>query len=500
MNFGRTLAACLTAFLTAAPLHANETATPEKAQGVRTAPFDVDGLLHRTGLTGARIGFQVVDQENRNPITDNKADRLFMPASTAKFITAIGALGILGPTHRFRTSVLNTGALRNGTLTGDLYLKGSGDPLLSVQDLLGLADRLNESGLRRITGKFYYDESALPRLAEIDRGQPHAAPYNAGLSALTLDFNRIRAHWRAGENRTVSAQLSPAPGAGRITLSDNDPGPGRAFERTPGGGPEDWRVAPQQLAEPAGVTELPLRDPGRRTGLVFRTLAAGMGIQLPAPLPATAPGSAKELAGVDSLPLARLVRQALAHSNNVVSELIGLAAARKLIGKPDSLAASSAALQGWLTQRISDMNWQGLNLPNHSGLSAKARVTPAQMLTIVRHALSMRYGSQSILSLLPAGGWRDSFGGRFREPAVAGWVWGKTGTMHYATGMVGLFFGQTSGRRRVFTLYIMDDEKRKAYDADPARDGEAAQRTARDWIDKAKALEEELVSAWVKRY
>ena len=461
---------------------------------------DIGALIARHGLEGARVGFHVIDQENGGLISSRDADQFFIPASTAKIVTAAGALGVLGPRHRFRTSVHAVGRLRDGVLDGDLYLKGSGDPLLSVQDLLAMIERLRDLGLGRVAGRFIYDETALPVVAEIDPAQPAAAPYNAGLSALTLDFNRIRVHWRRGADGPVTAVLSPAAGAGGIVISDADPGPGRAFVPAPGQLGERWALAPHRLSAPAGVTELPVRDPGRRAAMVFRALAAGTGTALARPEAGALPAEARELTAVESPPLARLLRPALAHSNNVVSELIGMAAARKLAGKPASLSESSRTLIGWLGGRALDLDTRGLELPNHSGLSAQARATPKQMLALRRHALLMRYDSDGIVPLLPAAGWRESFGGRFRDPATAGWVWGKTGTMHYATGIVGVLFGQASGRRSVFALYVMDDEKRRAFDADPAREGAEALARAEDWIQRAKALEEDLVSGWVRRY
>jgi len=482
-------------------------AADKPAQGLaphaRTPAVDVSAMLAKHGLNGARVGFHVIDQENGGLISTRAADAMFIPASTAKIVTAAGALGVLGPAYRFRTSVHATGGLRDGVLNGDLYLKGTGDPLLSVQDLLGMIERLKDLGIGRIAGRFYFDESSLPRLSVIDPDQPSAAPYNSGLSALSLDFNRIRVHWRRAADGTFTANLSPAPGAGTLSVAAADDTQRQPFATVMANGTtalDTWTVAPDLLPTAKGIGELPVHDAGRRTAMVFRAMAAATGTTMPLPSPAPTPKQARELTAIDSPPLTRILRPALEYSNNMVSELIGLAAVRKLAGKPANLAASSKRLVQWLAGRTLDLDLKGLLLPNHSGLSAAARVTPKQMLAFLRHALLMRYGADGIVPLLPAGGWRDSLGGRFRDPAVASWVWAKSGTLHYATGLVGVLFGQTSGRRAVFALYVMDDRRRAAYDADPARETVSVQDTAKAWIDKAKAFEEELVSAWVNRY
>ncbi|MEK9724484.1 MAG: D-alanyl-D-alanine carboxypeptidase, partial [Rhodospirillaceae bacterium] len=244
----------------------------------------------------------------------------------------------------------------------------------------------------------------------------------------------------------------------------------------------------------------PVRDPGRRTALAFRWLAQATGTRLPAPVPGTAPAEARELTAVDSLPLLRILPPALNYSNNMVSELVGLAAARKLGGRPETLAQSSRRLIDWLAAGVPALDPNGLDLPNHSGLAAAARVTPRQMLTVVRHGLLMRYGADGVLPVLPAGGWRDALAGRFRDPDIAGRVWAKSGTLHYASGLVGVFFGQASGRRTIFALYVMDDAARDGYDADPNRETPAVQAAAEIWIDRAKAFEENLLGVWNAAY
>jgi len=455
--------------------------------------------LQKHRLAGARVGFQVLDADDGSTLVAGHAQQSFIPASTTKIITAVGAWTALGAGHRFRTVVLAKGHREDGVLAGDLYLKGGGDPLLAVQDILDLVEQIKVRGLRRITGRFFYDETTLPRISRIAARQPAAAPYNAGISALSLDFNRIRVHWWTVGDDTVTATLSPAPGGGRIRIGGPDTGLGSAF--VPDGGGENWSLTVTRLTQPTGYTELPIRDPGRRTAMAFRTLADAASLRLPVPEPGSAPDDLDQIAAIESPNLTQVIRQALAHSNNVVSELLGLAAARAVTGtKPDSLATSSTALRRWLAQRLPGTGIDKAHLPNHSGLSADARITPGQMARFLRRALGMNTYGGTMTPLLSAGGWRDGLGGRFLEPAVAGRIWGKTGTMHYATGIVGLLFGRTSGRRRVFALYVMDDARRKAYDADPAREGAAAQTAAREWIDRAKALEEALVNGWVARY
>src|SRR6185312_819732 len=123
-------------------------------------------------------------------LAENEADRLFMPASVAKLVTAYAAERVLGSEFRFSTLLLRNDA--------DLYLKGGGDPFSTVTDLSGLVQQLPAAISHAITG-FFYDDSLLPEAHELNQRQPMAAVYNAGVGALNVDFNRIAVSWSRGE-------------------------------------------------------------------------------------------------------------------------------------------------------------------------------------------------------------------------------------------------------------------------------------------------------------
>ena len=188
--------------------------------------LSVDALIRRHGLSGARVGYALLDLESGDLFAGRNENALFIPASTAKVPTTVAALGILGPGYRFQTRVLVTGKVakgggggggQGGILEGNLTLQGGGDPLLTIQDLMGLAQKLKDAGVSGVSGKFFYDQSLLKTTAQIDARQPENARYNPGLSALSLDFNHTLLNWRptlepGGEAGVVRAFETPVLG------------------------------------------------------------------------------------------------------------------------------------------------------------------------------------------------------------------------------------------------------------------------------------------------
>ena len=65
----------------------------------------------------------------------------------------------LGPAYRFHTELSGTGHRAGGTWSGDLVLKGFGDPTLTRADLASIARRLRKLGITTVDGRVRGDES-----------------------------------------------------------------------------------------------------------------------------------------------------------------------------------------------------------------------------------------------------------------------------------------------------------------------------------------------------
>jgi D-alanyl-D-alanine carboxypeptidase/D-alanyl-D-alanine-endopeptidase (penicillin-binding protein 4) len=84
-------------------------------------------------------------------------------ASTTKLLTSMAALDTWGPRHRFLTYARSRAEPVGGTLRGDLWLVGSGDPELGDARLADLARAIREAGVRRIEGSVRGDTAAFDR-------------------------------------------------------------------------------------------------------------------------------------------------------------------------------------------------------------------------------------------------------------------------------------------------------------------------------------------------
>jgi D-alanyl-D-alanine carboxypeptidase/D-alanyl-D-alanine-endopeptidase (penicillin-binding protein 4) len=442
------------------------------------------GATRRTH--GTELGYLLLDLESGQPLAEMNPDLPLIPASTAKLATAVIALDVLGGEHRYRTDLLVTGPISDGVLEGDLVLRGGGDPSLDVGDLLDLVMQLRKGGIERVAGRFMMDDAALPRLREIDPGQPLEAAYNPGIGALSLAFNRVRVAWRGGPGGG-SATIPPLEEA-HFELAPADGLPPSGIELKSDGDAVVWQVADRGRRQ---MASLPVKDAGLHAARVFRWLAGGHGIDLPPPQRTWQTPFEAQLIGVhESAPLRILLRDMLVYSNNMMAEMIGLSAVQHRHGV-ESLDQAGDVLLAELRRLIPEIDWRAASLGNHSGLDARARLTPRQLAAIVRYG----WRTGTLPALLPAGGWSGTLARRFDDPDQALRVWAKTGTLNYGSALAGYLL-RSGGHPAIFVSMVSDIDARAAYDRlerpSPREEGEA-----RRWNSRAVAVQDDLVEGWL---
>jgi len=104
-----------------------------------------DSLLHQT-----KSGLKIVSLETGETLYTHDSHILFQPASNMKLLTTAVALKQLGPNFKFKTTLsIDTNSIENGTIKGNLYLKGYGNPDLTTDDFRHITSELKS----KVSGK-----------------------------------------------------------------------------------------------------------------------------------------------------------------------------------------------------------------------------------------------------------------------------------------------------------------------------------------------------------
>src|SRR5436309_3278417 len=92
------------------------------------APRAVEAALARGGVPRDAMVAWVQEVDAPRPRLAWQADKPVNPASLMKLVTTFASLELLGPAYTWSTPVWLQGTIADGVLTGNLVVKGSGDP------------------------------------------------------------------------------------------------------------------------------------------------------------------------------------------------------------------------------------------------------------------------------------------------------------------------------------------------------------------------------------
>ena len=442
------------------------------------------GLIGKSGFAGRNVGYLVADLTTGEVLREANTESAFIPASLIKLATGYAALEILGPNHRFATSVYAE-PLGRGLR---LHLSGGGDPVLVQEDLAVLSERLAANiGAIRIE-QFSYDEDAVPFATAVDPGDDVANSYNPPVSALSVNFNRQWLKWqRPAEHFAMIAGLVPDLGQAVAGVAAQAPPDGRPVQILPSDefGRTVYLIGPRQPSK--GQRRVAVRKPALRTALMLRDFAAKAGLALPLPVAGARPAGSQPVATVLSRPMDEIAGALFKYSNNLSAELTGMAAAARLLERPVPIRESAAAIKNWLSGpgKISmkaTTHW--LNL---SGLSGASLMSPRELIALLQKASLRPYNGRPFLELLSTPRWAK------RQPELA--LRAKSGTMSYSRGLAGVM-RSAGGRQVLFVLMHTDFAARERFEKHPQRFSNAVRRRAGRWLGRARALERQLLLHW----
>ena len=152
------------------------------------------------------------------------------PASLTKLAVAAAALNVWPADKMFKTQLLAARALSTGTLTGDLYLVGAGDPSLTGESLLSLAAQVKSAGITAVTGKLFVIPSPFASVLcetkdRCEAGMHSDNAYDAPLASIGTDFGT----WCVDVRATTYRQ---ACGGHRLHHAIADRGSGQCADDT----------------------------------------------------------------------------------------------------------------------------------------------------------------------------------------------------------------------------------------------------------------------------
>lgn len=118
---------------------------------------EIDNLIG--AYPSLHIGYEIYSLKKKEIILASNQHHVFTPGSTTKLFTVIHALDFLGDNYAFKTSLITDGKIKKKILSGNIFIKASGDPSLTTENIYSLFEKLIRKNIQHIEGDIYIDNA-----------------------------------------------------------------------------------------------------------------------------------------------------------------------------------------------------------------------------------------------------------------------------------------------------------------------------------------------------
>ena len=412
---------------------------------------------------GFNTGVSIQSVSTGRVLYQYNANRGFVPASTLKLFTGIAALDYLGPHFQFKTRFLtNPGALiRNGVLTGNLYIKFSGDPYLTLDDLKDMLETLNEQHINKIQGNIVIDDTVIdrstwpPGRVIDDRIFCYAAP----VTATIINRNCFSLSVKANQHLLHPTVTKSNSNLGIVI--DNQAVTKRLRQRSysldlkPNAASKNHYTLRGYLSPKMGPLSfaVALQNPNLATYDIVAGLLRKYSIRYSNLVYGKTPPLAKILAENSSPELAFLIKNMLKKSDNLIADSLLKKLGEKYFSVQGSWKTGRNAVQAILANKT-DIDFKHLVMVDGSGLSRNNIVTPNAFVKLLNFAYTQLPDSDLLFESLPRSGIDGTLKHRLGGPS-SGRIHAKTGSMHGISSLAG-YVRTANNQVLAFSILIND--------------------------------------------
>ena len=404
---------------------------------LNSLPHEVKSKLNAAKLNSYGMSAYVQAVNSPRPLLGHQEQTSRVPASVMKLITSYAALGTLGPKYRWPLDVLTNGVVRNGTLKGDLIVKGYGSPEFNKVELRKVLQGIKRKGIRNVSGRVLFDNSYfnVSNAPSFDgksqsayNAQPDALLYNERINSFQVRAKGKRVHVSSSTpthnlkivNRMKKTRRGCRPriGVSRKGAQTVVTFSGRFSSRC------GTRTYSRVISRPAEMIYGAMQAMWKRDvgGNLRTSFALGR-----------APANAKPLLRTYSRTLAEILPTIDKDSNNVMARQVMLTIGAKMKGQGTQRGGANA-IGDWLVSR--GLNFPELRIENGSGLSRHARISARHVGDLLVDAYRSPYRNVLMQSLAIAGV-DGTMKRRLKGSKVRGRGFFKTGTLRDVRSIAG---------------------------------------------------------------
>ncbi len=431
----------------------------------------LDKILNKNIFETSNISLSVIDLETKKELASHRSKKVLSPASSLKLFTTYSSIITLGKDFKFQTIIAYTGKLLDeGTLEGDLIIKGGGDPTLGSDKVKGSRDFVElkrhikevviRSGIKCIHGEIVIDESIFdsypvaPSWQWNDLGNYYAS----GAWGVNIHENQYYVYFN---NRNIIGNRptihSVSPKVPRLNLSneivvDSSHTGDQAYIF---GGPYNYdkRIVgtiPQGNGPFSIKGSLP--DPPYFLGYHIKKELDKANIQSRGYKTRLRTTKKDKLTPIDTIfspPLGEIAKKANVESNNLYTESMLKMLGLKKVGQGTGQNGLATIIRLLRKYKI---NTKKLKFHDGSGLSARNLIHSYSIARFLA-GIADDLGREECLKYLPKGGYTGTVRGLFAKSKAKGKVWLKSGSMEGVQSYSG-YIKTKSGKWVSFSIIV----------------------------------------------
>jgi D-alanyl-D-alanine carboxypeptidase/D-alanyl-D-alanine-endopeptidase (penicillin-binding protein 4) len=426
-------------------------------QDVKQLQAKIDSILDAKELSSSFIGIKIAPVDDETILYARNSTKLFHPASNTKLITTAAALAKL-PHHVYRTKLSSGSNIKNGVLSGSIYIRGTGDPLLNSADLDSLAGMVQKKGIQTITGNIvgdisYFDTVAWGRGWMWDDEPSSDEPF---VTPLSVDSNSIYFKIEPAASLASMASFTTEPFTDLfniantcITQKDTANNPVIVTRRRgtnnivisgsiyPGTATEEFTYS---VWKPELVLLHILKDKLQARGITVKGTCTFDSIR------------GRNLIGEIDHPIDSVIIRVNKDSYNLGAESLVKTLAAEIAGTPGTWENGVDIIKDYLNQLGIDTT--NMILMDGSGVSFYNLFTPSDMVRLLKAQYRSNNNFQRFYESLPVAGVDGTLKNRMKGTPAAGNVRAKTGTLTGSSALSGYI---TTADKKLLAFSIMNN-------------------------------------------
>jgi D-alanyl-D-alanine carboxypeptidase/D-alanyl-D-alanine-endopeptidase (penicillin-binding protein 4) len=409
----------------------------------------------------ASVGVKIVSLKTGKILYQINQDKLFTPASNTKMFTAAAAYHILGPHHRFDTELLTNKQL-SLTRLDNLYIKGSGDPTLTAQDLEKLVLALKARSIKEINN-LVIDSSIFDTSTSAPGWTPGDGPI----------FDKSPVGGLIVNHSCISVRVKAAKIVGHKPIVFLDPAQSVMIEnkaKTVGSGNKSSlhvTITKNNTIVVTGTIAKGKKQKYYRFAVAQPHVFAGHALldlikkhkiscrgKL---LIGKTPVGARVLAHHQSEPTHAIIRYMMKHSDNLYADALFKKMAFVAYGSPGSWEKGRSAVMSFLKK--TGIPVDGFIVNDGSGLSHANKISPNHLSAFLQWIYSSAPWKGDFMDTLPISGVDGTLRHRMKNTSSHAKVKAKTGTLRGVSSLSGYI---TPQKGEPFLFVIFANRKNKS--------------------------------------